>query len=151
MAKHTLNTWWHFNVCLIILWTEDVLRLICWLLLLTLFIMELPRAVYGLGKGPYPYSLSRIYYNNRTWHSFTFPNEDHRNILIMWQSTWVLVMSAFFPPEIRNFRYIKKYIIIFFEIYLTFHFKDCFNKHVWKFDDAGNIAYSSLLKIKPSL
>ena len=39
-------------------------------------------------------------------------------------------------------------LLTFFEIYLTFHCKDCFNKHIYKFDDVGNTGYSSLLKIK---
>ena len=50
-------------------------------LMLTLFRMGIFRATHGWGqKGPPPYYLSHISYNDETFHSYTLPKEDLKNL-----------------------------------------------------------------------
>ena len=50
----------------------------------------------GEAKGPHPENLSHISYNNETWHNYTLPKEDPKNIWITWHHLWVLLTSVFF-------------------------------------------------------
>ena len=47
--------------------------------------------------------MTYISYNDDTWHSFTLPKEDLKNIYITWHTTWVLLASAFFHWKSANF------------------------------------------------
>ena len=64
-------------------------------------------------------------FNDETWHSYTLPKENTKNIWIMRHTPWVLLTSAFFLPGISKFCYIKKYgyrlhFDTWFLIFLTF-------------------------------
>ena len=51
--------------------------------LLTLFRIGTYGDAHGWGggqKSPLPYNLSQISYNDETWHSYTLPKEDTKNI-----------------------------------------------------------------------
>ena len=52
--------------------------------------------------------ICQTFYNDETWHSYTLPKEDQKNICITWHSPWVLLALAFFSPEIGKFCCIKK-------------------------------------------
>ena len=52
-------------------------------------------------KGPHPWNLSHIYYNDETWHSYTLPEEDPKNIWITWPTSWLLL--TFFHRKSANF------------------------------------------------
>ena len=41
--------------------------------------------------------------NDETWHSYTLPKEDPKNIWITWHTPWVLVSLAFFHRKSANF------------------------------------------------
>ena len=47
----------------------------------------------GGQKGPPPENLLRIFYNDETWHSYTLPKENSKNIWITWHTLLVLVTS----------------------------------------------------------
>ena len=51
------------------------------------------------GRGP----KRHISYNDKTWHSYTLPKEDQKNIWIMWHVPWVLLRSAFFHQKSASF------------------------------------------------
>ena len=42
-------------------------------------------------------------YNDETWHSYTLTKEEPRNLWIKWDTTWVLLTSAFFHRKSANF------------------------------------------------
>ena len=42
-------------------------------------------------------------YNDETWHSYTLPREDPKNIWITWHTLWVVLTSAFFHRKSVNF------------------------------------------------
>ena len=48
-------------------------------------------------------NLSYISYNDETWHSYTLPKKDPKNLLIRWHKLWVIVTSAFFHQDSANF------------------------------------------------
>ena len=51
--------------------------------ILTLFRMGIfgaPHRWWRAKKGPPPLNLSQISYNNETWHSYTLPKDDSKNI-----------------------------------------------------------------------
>ena len=48
-------------------------------------------------------NLSHIPYNHETWHIYTLPKEDPRNIWIIWHISWVLLTSAIFNWKSANF------------------------------------------------
>ena len=52
---------------------------------LTLFRMGFFEAAHGCGgqKGPSTYNLSHIPYNDETWHSYTLPEKNPKNIWIL--------------------------------------------------------------------
>ena len=92
--------------------------------------------------------MSHISYNNETWHSYTLPKKDQKNIWIPWHTLWVLLKSAFFHQKSANFAKSRRktdidcilYIISnFFEFYWVF--KDCYNKHGYNFDDVSKNSY----------
>ena len=47
--------------------------------------------------------MSHISYNDGTWHSYTLPKEDPKNIWIVWHTPWVLLTSAVFQGKSANF------------------------------------------------
>ena len=55
------------------------------------------------GEDPAPKNLSDISYNNETWHSYTLPREDPKNIWITCHILWVLLTSAFFHQKAASF------------------------------------------------
>ena len=55
------------------------------------------------GLFPPSKNLSYISYNDETWHSYTLPKEDPKNIWITWHTRWVLLISAFFHRRSANF------------------------------------------------
>ena len=68
--------------------------------------------VWGEGEGQKslpPLNLSQIPNNNETWHSYTLPKEDAKNIWITWHAPLVLLTAAFFNQKSVTFLYIKKY------------------------------------------
>ena len=48
---------------------------------------------------------SHISYNDETWHSYTLPKEDPKNIWIKWDIPWVLLIAAFFTGNQQIFLY----------------------------------------------
>ena len=75
---------------------------------LTLFRMGFFGAVHGwgVGGGGVVVELSHISYSDETWHSwhsYTLPKDDPKNIWILWQTPWVLPTSAFFQRKPANF------------------------------------------------
>ena len=48
-------------------------------------------------------NLSHISYNYETWHSYTLPKGDPKDIGITWHNPWVLLTSAFFHRKLANF------------------------------------------------
>ena len=66
--------------------------------ILTLFSTGLFRAAHRyMGRGQ-NLSLSKNYHNlfyNETWHSFSLPKEDPKNMWITWHIPWILLTSAF--------------------------------------------------------
>ena len=75
---------------------------------LTLFRMGFFRAAYecwgggGGRKAPLPKIFSHISYNDETWHGYTLPKEDPKNIWITWHISCVLLTSAFFHQKSSN-------------------------------------------------
>ena len=61
--------------------------------ILTLLTMDLFWRCSWVGGGSY------ISYNDDTWHNFTLPKEDPKNIQIPWHTAWVLLASAFFTEN----------------------------------------------------
>ena len=66
-------------------------------------------------KGP----LLKIYqgsWNDETWQGYILPKEDPKNIWITWQTSWFLLISAFFHWKSANFAISKStdidYILI---------------------------------------
>ena len=49
------------------------------------------------------WNLSHISCNYETWHSYTLPKEDPKNISITWNTPWALLTSAFFHRKSANF------------------------------------------------
>ena len=47
--------------------------------------------------------VQKVSCNDETWHSYTLPKEDSKNTLITWNSSWVLLKSAFFHQKLENF------------------------------------------------
>ena len=75
----------------------------------TLFTQCLFGAALRWGGGGH--HLSKIWhtsYKGKSWHSYTLPKEDSKNIWITWYTPWVLLTSAFLL-EIVKFCYIAKY------------------------------------------
>ena len=74
---------------------------------LHLFRMSIFRAAHGWGEGqkdPPSWNLSQISYNNETWHSYTLPKEDSKNIWMTWHML-VMLASSFFYQKSANFLY----------------------------------------------
>ena len=63
----------------------------------------------GAKRPPPPKNLWHISCNNESWHSYTLPKEDPKNIWIAWHTPSVLLTPAFFHRKPRNFA-IKIYI-----------------------------------------
>ena len=57
----------------------------------------------GGGEAPLALNLSRISYKDETWHSYTLPKEDTKNIWITWHTPWVFMTSALFHQKLDNF------------------------------------------------
>ena len=73
----------------------------------TLIRMSLFWAAHGwVAKSP---NLLHTFHNVETWHSYTLPKEDSENIQITRHTPRVLLILAFFSPEISNFCNIGKY------------------------------------------
>ena len=73
---------------------------------LTVFRMGFFGAAHVLGGGggkPSPLNLSRISYNEKTWHSYTLPKEDPKSIWITWHTSWVPLILAFFHQKSAKF------------------------------------------------
>ena len=47
-------------------------------------------------------NLSHISYNDETWHSYTLPKEDPKNVWVTWYIPWVLLTSGFFYWKSAN-------------------------------------------------
>ena len=47
--------------------------------------------------------LSDISYNDETWHSYTLPKKDLKNVYITWHTFWFLLTSAFFHRKSPTF------------------------------------------------
>ena len=56
----------------------------------------------GGAKRPPSINLSYISYNDGTWHSYTLPKEDPKNIWIVWHTSWVLA-RLHISAEVGNF------------------------------------------------
>ena len=57
----------------------------------------------GGAKRPPSINLSYISYNDGTWHSYTLPKQDPKNIWIVLHTPWVLLTSAVFQGKSANF------------------------------------------------
>ena len=103
-------------------------------------------------KGPplhkwWNWSWWKISCNDETWHSYTLPKVDPKNIWIKWQNPGVLQTSAFFHRKLVNFSMSRNtdidwcwYIISNFTDLLSV-FKDCFNKNGCNFENVGKNVY----------
>ena len=100
----------------------------------------------GTKKGPPPWNLSHISYSDETRRSYTLPKENLKLIWIRWHTPWVLVTSAFFHRKSANFAISRntdtdcRYLISN-SFNFSWIFKDCFNKHGYKFDDVSKNCY----------
>ena len=69
--------------------------------------MALFGAAHGCGGPKMPLSLKSVVHNHNpeheTWHSYTLPKEDPKNIKIAWHILQVLLTSAFFHQKSANF------------------------------------------------
>ena len=72
---------------------------------LILFRMSLFGAthVWGGDKNPPFHKICHISYNDGTWHTYTLPKENSKNIWITWHNLWVLLRSVFFHQKSGNF------------------------------------------------
>ena len=69
--------------------------------------MGLFGTAHGLGEQKDTKNVSHISCNFETWHSYTLPKEDSKNILIMWNSLSVLLALAFFQQKSENFAILR--------------------------------------------
>ena len=63
----------------------------------------------GVKKAPHPYNLSRISYNDETWHNYLLPKEDSKKHINHVTHPLSSADISIFSPEISNFCYIKIY------------------------------------------
>ena len=93
-------------------------------------------------------NLSHISYNHETWHSYTLPKEDPKNIWITWHTSSFLLTSAFSHWKFASllFQEIQIQIPFWSIISNSFNyfwvFKDCFNKNGYSFDYVSKNSYS---------
>ena len=99
--------------------------------------------------------MSQISYNDKTWHGYTLPKIDPKNIWITWHTPWILLISAFFTrnQQILLHQEIQIWIAFWYIISNSFKFyywifKDCFNKHGYNLMMPANIAAPGFRKIK---
>ena len=91
---------------------------------------------------------SNISCNNETWHSYTLPKEDPKNIWLTWHTPWVLLTPACFHRKSVNFTISgnKMYIAYWYIIPSVFNLfwvsKGFSNKPGCSFDDVRKNGYS---------
>ena len=117
---------------------------------LTLFRMGLFGTAHGCRdqKGPHTYNLSHISCNNETWHSYTWPKEDLKNVWVTrytfescWHQHFLTVNQQILLYQEMQIKTAYWYIISScFNLFWVFqHF---FNKHGCNFDDVSKNSYS---------
>ena len=73
--------------------------------------MALFGAAHGwVGAKRFP--LTKMSHNDETSHSYALPKEDTKNIIITWNSLWVLLASVFFNWKLSNFAISKNTDIV---------------------------------------